>query len=615
MPGLSFIYQINNNIIDTKTRILDLLDTLLYAKYFEKKVLIDTKKYFLCFTGYSEYPLVCYENDNFLIYLEGKIYGLNDSAIYEQLINLSKKIFCNERFFKDHITDWLLENDGEFIIFILNKHTNDVAILNDIMGLLPLYYFKSDKKIIISREIGFISNLIDCISFDSMAIAQYLLFGYPLGNRTLYDKIFRFEPATLIIIKPTYSKLEINNIHQFNFDEKAHAGKSMEENAANLSLLFSSACRDRANSMKDFTHVLSLSGGLDSRAVGAGLKRNNIPFRAMTYLNDNRGVAIDAEIAKQVSKLYDINFSLCKLRPPTGNDYLKLLHIKNGLNSLAMSFILPFFENLREKYGPRVVYFTGDMGLATMKNNSPLKKFKNIDELIDYIFKYNSLFSLSETVNLVRIEEDEIREDLRCQLLSYPEFSLSQKYVHFMIYGKAINWGFEGIDRNRYYFWTATPLLSNKVFSYSMNCPDNQKGPHKLYKHFFINLFPEAAEIIYGDYMVPITSRKIIFKKFISSIYSNKLPSGIKNLVRKYLFNHWKPYEENSIFTICLTEQLTNCNAISEYLDIQSVKNKIKNINRGYFHNLFTIVSLIERITNRKSTFENYRNSFFVDKI
>lgn len=612
MPGLSFIYQIDDNITDIKSKILDSLDSLVYAEHYKKIILLDTKNYLLGTTSYAEYPVCFFEDEQFIIYFEGKVYSLSDLAVRKQLIKLAKNILYNEKFSKNHVAEWLHENDGEFVILMLNKHTHDVAILNDIMGLLPLYYFKTDKKVIISREISFILNLMDRIKFDRTGIAHYLLFGYPLGNRTLIDNVFRLEPATLIKINAINSKIEIYNIHQFNFDEKAHSKKSIEENAANLSLLFSSACKDRANSLKDFTNVLSLSGGLDSRAVGAGLKRNNIPFCAVTYLNNNRGVAIDAEIAKQVSKLYNINFSLYKLRPPTGNDYIKLLRMKNGLNSLSMSFILPFFENIKEEYGQGVVYYTGDMGLATMKNNSPFKRIKNVDELVDYIFEHNSLFSLRETVNLVKIKEDEIRDDIKGLLLTYPELTFSQKYVHFMIYGKAINWGFEGIDRNRYYFWTATPLLSNKVFSYSINCPDRQKGPHKMYKHFFINLFPEAAEIIYGDYMVPITSKKIIYKKFISSMYRNKLPLGIKYLIRKYLFKHWKPYEKNSILMTCLTKQLTNCEAISEYLDPLSIKKMINNLNRRYFHNLFTIVSLIEWRTSGKSTLENYIDSTFL---
>ena len=76
--------------------------------------------------------------------------------------------------------------------------------MNDILGRLPLYYHYSIKLgLIISRELQFISFLTGEANggkFDRMAIAQYLLFGYPLGERILQADIFRVKPASLIRI-------------------------------------------------------------------------------------------------------------------------------------------------------------------------------------------------------------------------------------------------------------------------------------------------------------------------------------------------------------------------------------------------------------------------------
>ena len=103
----------------------------------------------------------------------------------------------------------------------------------------------------------------------------------------------------------------------------------------------------------------------------------------------------------------------------------------------------------------------------------------------------------------------------------YAEADYNKKYVHFQIYERAFNWAFEGVDRNRYYFWTCTPLLSSNVFEYSMNCPDEQKGPYKLYKHFLMELSPELAVVAYANYRLPITSNWLIMKHYSISLYVN----------------------------------------------------------------------------------------------
>ena len=41
--------------------------------------------------------------------------------------------------------------------------------------------------------------------------------------------------------------------------------------------------------------------------------------------------------------------------------------MKDGMNYAGMAFILPFFEHLKETYGPQVVYCTGDVGDRSME--------------------------------------------------------------------------------------------------------------------------------------------------------------------------------------------------------------------------------------------------------
>lgn len=612
MPGLSFICDLKSDLKEKESIILESLDSMIHFNQYKKKILLSEKSYFLGATTYDEYPITSFENDEYLIYLEGKLYGKDFSLTNMHLNRLAEHIFQSHIKSEEQIAEWLLTTDGDFIIFILNKKTKEIGIINDALGLLPLYYYKTEKKLLVSRELRFIRNLISSIKFDRMAIAQYLLFCHTLGKRTLLENVYRLEAGTLVKINFINFKIEICNVHRFNFEKKKYSERTIEENASGLVAKFNNACKNRANSFNGYENVLSLSGGLDSRAVGACLQKNNIRFCGATFLDFEKKSAIDAGIAEQLAKTFKIEWKLFKLAPPKGSDYLKLLRIKYGMNYLAMSYILPFFEKIKVAYGSRIIYYTGDLGLPTMRNNCPSKKLKNLDELVDYILHKNTSFALYDVANIVGLDKDEIIEELKELLLSYPENSLSQKHVHFKIFERAFNWGLEGVDRNRYYFWSATPLLSTQVFHYSMNCPDEQKAPHKIYKRFLLKLSPRAASITNADDNLPITSKRFLIKNFILSAYSNKFPLGFKKLVKKYLLKNVSSFENNSNFVNCLREQLSNCRTIPEYLSPLVIKKIIKDISKNQFEILFTITSSIEEIECNRSTIEKYKNDDFI---
>jgi hypothetical protein len=73
MPGLSFVYDFRGDVPQGESTLVTSLDRLLHYDDYEKKVLLSTKFYFIACTKYKEYPLVRFEDEKFLIYLEGKI--------------------------------------------------------------------------------------------------------------------------------------------------------------------------------------------------------------------------------------------------------------------------------------------------------------------------------------------------------------------------------------------------------------------------------------------------------------------------------------------------------------------------------------------------------------
>ncbi|GBD98093.1 asparagine synthetase [glutamine-hydrolyzing] 1 [bacterium BMS3Abin07] len=613
MPGISFICDFKEDLRNKENLILQSLDSLIHFEHYKKDILINEKSYFLGCTLYDGYPMSHIDNNEHFLCIEGKLYGKDERRTRIELNYLANTLNGPIQEVKEGLSEWLLNTDGDFVIFVLNKRNNEINIINDALGRLPLYYYKGNKKLIVSREVRFIKHLIGGIKFDRMAIAQYLLFCYPLGKRTLFENVNRLEPATIIRIKLCDSQIEINNIFQFNFDKKKYASRNIEDNANHLVDLFNEACKDRNDSFKDYNNILSLSGGLDSRSVGACLQKNDIPFCGATFLDFNKTSETDVKIAKQLADIFNIDLNVIVLSPPKGKDNFKLLRIKNGLNYLSMSFILPFFDKIKEIYRSRIIYITGDGGDKFLHDIGPFKKLSNLDELINYIILNNQIFSLDRISVLTGIQKNELIDNLKNHLISYPEKEYNQKYVHFIIYERGFKWLFEGEDRNRFYFLSITPFYSIQFVNYAMNCPDSQKSNYRLYRKFLNNMNPEASKIDYADYGMPITSKKFNFNLLMRSIF-NKLPATIKTTIKKVAK---KPisYKYDSTIIKCLRDQLKNCNHIGEYLSQVEIENILNNpdiYRKQDIETLFTITSTIEDYHCNESTIEKYFEIDFI---
>lgn len=407
MPGISFKCDLGKNSIKRDNLFFRSLNSIIHNSRYEQEILLNEDSYFLGYTKYSEYPIKVVENSKFWVCLEGRIYGRDHTVINKELNDLMENIFNNQAV-ETHkiVVNWLLKIDGDFIIFALDKKTKDFAIINDALGRLPLYYYKSDQELIISRELRFISNLVEDNKFERMSIAQYLLFGYPLGKRTLLSNIYRLGPSTLIRIYNNSSEIEIDSLNCFNFEEKKYNNDDIEKNANELVSLFSEACKNRADSTNK--NIISLSGGFDSRSLAACFHKNKIPFSVVTLLEPNKTNSSDVEIAEQLAKLFDIDCKTCILNPPQGKDLLMLIKIKNGLNYLGLSFILPFFDEIKQKYGSGITFFTGDGGDKLLPDLRPLKKLKDLNDLVSYIVSRNSIFTIHDVAAVTGIQESEI---------------------------------------------------------------------------------------------------------------------------------------------------------------------------------------------------------------
>ena len=605
MPGIHFIHS--NTGKQLPDRIGSVLENLKHSSGYQSEIIYRNDNLLLAVTRYPEYPLQVYDTTDYLAVLEGRIHGMSRESIAADLESLISDLF-EEDFSVKRIQPWILKHDGDYILMVLDKKTSRWILINDALGRLPVYYCQSDGISYISRELRFISGSIANQKIDRMALAQYLLFGFPLGERTLLKEVNRLSPGACLRLHRETEQILEQTVYQFAFDPRT-SSDSRAKIADKLVALFISACRTIIEDGDNA--ILSLSGGLDSRAVAAGLIAAGHRFKAVTYEDVDKIAALDIVYARELSEKLGIDWQPIHLSAPNGSDAYSLLMRKGGANSTAMAFYVPFMNEIENRWGRPIVYITGDGGDKALPPLRPARRLNSDDELVNFIVARHKMMPLDLLTELLDIPQADILAVLKDRVRTYPEESSRQKYVHFMIYERAVKWLFEGEDRNRSFFWSCTPFYCLPFFREAMACPDRYKSNHRLYSDFLKRLSPTAAGVVDMNRGVAVTSLSYRYKEAVFSFMARYpgLTRSLKNRLSPTI-----AADVSSPLAECVKRQAEMNPEIYDYFNREKLRQVADNpgcISRVAFHNLLTVTSAIEMHQGRRQSYDAFARVAF----
>ncbi len=602
MPGLSFICDLKGGLRRESVPILKTMESLKHDEQYERHEWLNDDCHYLGYTAYGEYPIRYFDLDDVIIYLEGRCYGRKPTTEEKALGELADLVFRVSGGAQERLVDWLRDADGDFVALLFHKNTEDIFIINDIFGRLPLYYWQTSQRFILSRELRFIADLMDLKRFDRMALAQHLLIGYPLGERTLLENVFRLPPATSIRIARNPTRITIDRLYHFNCELKTNEHRTVKENAAQLAVLFSQSCAARA--LPDAKTVVSLSGGFDSRAIAACNHKTGIAYRAATFLDSNGNAAADVPVARRIADLFQVEWRLFSLESPTAQDTLKLLQMKNGLNPLYLSFLLNFLSRIRKSWGSDVILVSGEIGDRILPDRRPSIEIAGAEQLINHVTTHDPKFSLDTVSALTALDTADIVDELSAHIRSYPEHGWLGRYIHFVTYERIFKWLTEGEDRNRCFFGSATPYSAFEFFDFAMRCPDEQKSYYGLYREFLMQLSPAAAAIEHAGTGAAVTSSR--FKTFRKALAFLQDDTDLRRRLQTVVGSP-KGYDHDPVTTAYLRRQAVECDALFEYFSapvLRDIIDQPTNYTKESIDLLFTITATIEERLTGKSVLE-----------
>lgn len=609
MPGMNLIQLFDDKLANRRVEIESALNSLFFLSEESNNILLETQTLLLSVKVYSEYPTSFWENNQFCFFLEGRIYNKCKKQLIGELEIIAESIF-KKNCETTYLTSWLLESEGEFIVWVYEKETGHTILVNDVFARLPVYYYHCNNMLLVARDLRFITTLIGITKINRLALAQYFLLGHSLGKLTIWHNIFSLTPASIMIYNSIkHQQLTVNTLYSFNFSSNKHRSNSLEQNASNLFELFGHVCKERT--AQTVGNVLSLSNGLDSRTVAAGLFTQNIHFSSATFYRPGYNSKQEINGAKALAELFNSSWRVIELPALTNQSALELLQAKNGMNFLEIAFIINFLKKIKEVFGSKITYLTGDGGDITIPLLIPRASWsvRSLNSLVKLVIGSNYLgnycFSINDASAMTGVPTIELFASIANHILEYPEKTWFEKMIHYKIYGRIVKIYNEGEDRNRCYFWSTTPFYSNQFFNYAMNCPNEQKNNYALYLSFLNILSPAACNMNYSD-----TTYSPISGQFKMQGYINQLkwlaPYWSK-LAKKKIRGVNSFYKDDTIVDHIIKHQIDSCQAIQEYFNIDCLKkiiNRIKKYEKKQIFILFTSLAAIEYLTCHQSSLQ-----------
>ncbi len=464
--------------------------------------------------GYPSYPVQTWRSPGMLILLEGRTYGRSDDELGRELGEVFAEALAGGSDF-ENIARFVRSTDGDFLAVGISASGDRMVAFTDALGRLPVYVHVGAAGVILSRECKVIGSINATWQFDRLGLAEHFWVGYPLGDRTQFEGIRRAGEGFCLEADRTPISIATRQASTYSYrcDLKLDR-RDIGASAADLADRLAAAAVARSAGPEGTTTVVSLSGGSDSRTLLAGLRGSRSNVVAATFQRNDGGQAEDVRVAELVAQSLGVPWHLLKLPPVEPEAEQDLAWLRDGLNSVEMAFLLPFFEETVRRWGDSAILLTGDGGDKVFPDLRPVRRPRNIDDLIDTILADAMLMSTRSVEVLLGLEAGRLRDELSGLLNSYPEEALEYNAVRFLIAERGRKALFEGEDRGRSFLWQATPFYALPVFEAGLAVPDEKKADDRFYLEVQRHLDPTLLTLPHADFGIPIDSARFRRRAF-----------------------------------------------------------------------------------------------------
>jgi len=210
-----------------------------------------------------------------------------------------------KKYIELEIHDFCNQLNGAFSILIIDYNSNKIIIVNDKLGIYPIYVFGINNLQSFQFSSNFDTlkdNVKKNINIDKVSIAEFLKKGFIYHPNTFYKEIKTLDSGSYSILD--FEKKEVTFKKYFKFNLKPTNDFNYLVNKLSKALLNSIERR----SLEVFgKKAVFLSGGTDSRMILANSSDPNIDAITL-YSEENHEI----KVTKNIAKLLNVNHKLIK---------------------------------------------------------------------------------------------------------------------------------------------------------------------------------------------------------------------------------------------------------------------------------------------------------------
>ena len=182
--------------------------------------------------------------------------------------------------------------DGMFAIVIVDFAKNKILLYRDRVGIKPVYYWLEGNNFVFSSELKGIINTINGtypLQLDNTAIYDYFSYGYIPDPKTMYQGIYKLEPAHMATFDLNDNSIDYRRYWELNVNPEE--GVFSENRAEEAKEIVLEAVREQM--VADVKVGNFLSGGIDSSIIALCTKE-------LGYDIDHFSIGFHTQIGEEV---------------------------------------------------------------------------------------------------------------------------------------------------------------------------------------------------------------------------------------------------------------------------------------------------------------------------
>lgn len=390
--------------------------------------------------------------------------------------------------------------NGVFSAAILDLRIHKLVLINDRLGLQPLYYARVGSRFLFSSKVSTMFVDPDLPrSVDRVAIAELLTFDHLLDDRTLLNSVKMMPQGCVMSVSredvsfTPYSSLRY---------PKEYELRSEAEYIDELNSLLKMAVHRQAQD--DLPKAVLLSGGMDSRVIAALLQQENGTWPYHTFTWGIPGCD-DAKYAKIIAAKTRAEHHFFPLKP----EYMQTLadrgvNLTDGMGNVVNLHALATLDD-EIKYS-KVIFkgFLGDAMFGFALRQQHWAEY-NLDTSMKAHMKVHEdqgviTFHPNDHKNIFTREfmgevGTAVTDSYRAGMLASDSRMLADQRLYFDLTQRVPRMTLRGVDVVRSKAHVRLPFADNDLLNFAIKLPPGLRHNRILMQHAFLQAFPDMARI------------------------------------------------------------------------------------------------------------------------